>query len=297
MVVTGGAGFIGHHLANALCERGDDVHIIDRDASLRRALLDKRTVLHEFDIREHTRLAPIFARADTVFHLAAIAVVQDSIDRPIETTDANVMGSVAVFDAAARGGVRRIVHASSSSVYGDQKNSVMREDLLGNPMSPYGLQKLMVEDMARTWRVVYGLESVNLRYFNVYGPGLDPQGAYARVMALFLRRRLEGLPLTITGDGTQTRDFVHVRDVVRATIAAADSPKVGNGEVINIGSGVATSINDIALHIGGPVEHVPARFEQHDTHADISRAKELLQWQPSESLKEGIRELHEIFET
>ncbi|MFZ2887240.1 MAG: NAD-dependent epimerase/dehydratase family protein [Minisyncoccia bacterium] len=295
MVVTGGAGFIGHHLVRALCDRGDEVHVIDRDLSFRRTLLDSRAKLNECDIRDREKLAPIMTGADSVFHLAAAAVVQDSIDRPVETTDDNVLGACAVFDAAVKAKVRRIVNVSSSAVYGDQKEEIMREDISARPMSPYGLQKLMIEEMAQAWHVIYGIETVSLRYFNVYGTGLDPRGAYARVMAIFLRQRLENEPLTITGDGTQTRDFVHVNDVVRATLQASETSDVGGGEVINIGSGVATSVNDIAQNIGGEVRHVESRFEQHDTRADVSRAKELLGWQPEMNLVDGMEELTRSF--
>ncbi len=143
--------------------------------------------------------------------------------------------------------------------------------------------------------MVYGLPTVSLRYFNVYGPGLDPDGAYALVIGKFLKQRKKGETLTITGDGTQTRDFTHVRDVVRANILAAERQEVGNGEVINIGAGKNSTINRLAELIGGEIEHVPARLEPHDTLADNTKARELLGWTPSIALEEGIEELKKIF--
>lgn len=292
VVVTGGAGFIGSNLSAALVERGDNVHVIDRDPTFRRETLHKGIQLHEFDIRESDKLIPVVAGADTIFHLAASAIVQESIDNPIATGDNNYMGATVLFDAAVKANVRRVVYASSSAVYGE-KAGALKEDMELDPMSPYGLQKLVGEMIARTCHLVYGIEAVSLRYFNVYGPGLDPNGAYARVIGLFLRQKLQGEVLTITGDGSQTRDFVHVRDVVRATIQAGDAA-IGTGTVVNIGSGTDTSIRRIAELIGGDVRYIPARFEQQATRADISKARALLAWEPSESLEEGIQELRSL---
>jgi UDP-glucose 4-epimerase len=162
-----------------------------------------------------------------------------------------------------------------------------------HPISPYGLQKYIAELYCRLFADVYQLPAVSLRYFNVYGPKADPDGAYALVIAKFIKQRLLGEPMTITGDGTQTRDYTHVRDVVRANILAAGSA-VGRGEVINIGAGQNASVNKVAELIGGPVEHIAPRLEPHDTLADNSLAKKLLGWEPQVSLEEGIAELKKL---
>ena len=163
-----------------------------------------------------------------------------------------------------------------------------------HPKSPYGLQKYIGELNARLFSEIYGLPTVSLRYFNVYGPGASAEGAYALVIAKFFKQRLESAPMTITGDGTQTRDYTHVRDVVRANMLASESANVGKGEVINIGAGNNASVNNIAELIGGRAEHIAPRLEPHDTLADNSLAKKLLGWEPQLTLEEGIAELKKL---
>ena len=162
-----------------------------------------------------------------------------------------------------------------------------------NPKSPYGLQKY-VGDVQKVWSEVHGLETVSLRYFNVYGPRLNPDGAYALAIGKFLKQRKEGKPLTIWGDGSQTRDFTNVRDIVRANLLATESTKVGKGEVVNIGAGRNFSVNQLAKLIGGEVVHEPPKIEPHDTLADNSLAKKLLGWTPEVTLEEGIAELKQL---
>ena len=163
------------------------------------------------------------------------------------------------------------------------------------PKSPYGLQKYIGELYCKLWSEIYGVESVCLRYFNVYGPRLDPDGAYALVIGRFLKQRKENLPMTITGDGEQTRDFTHVKDVARANVLAAESDKVGKGEVINIGAGKNVSIKRVAELIGGEIQFIPARLEPRNTLADNKKARELLNWEPKIEFEEGIGELKRIF--
>ena len=169
------------------------------------------------------------------------------------------------------------------------------EEMSAKPKSPYGLQKYIGELYCKLWSEIYGVESVCLRYFNVYGPRLDPDGAYALVIGRFLKQRKENLPMTITGDGEQTRDFTHVKDVARANVLAAKSDKVGNGGVINIGAGKNVSIKRVAELIGGPIQFIPARLEPRNTLADNSKARELLDWEPKIEFEEGIGELKRIF--
>lgn len=291
VVVTGGAGFIGSHLAGTLLKEGYFVSVIDNLSGGRRENVPEGAVFFEQDINDTAALAPVMAGAEFVFHLAALPRVQYSIEHPIETNRANVDGTVSVLKAAHDAGVRRVIFSASSSAYGDQASMPLTEDMRACPKSPYGLQKYIGELYCRVWSDVFGLSTVALRYFNVYGPGASAEGAYALVIAKFLKQRAQGVPMTITGDGTQTRDFTHVRDVVRANILAAGSQRVGKGEVINIGAGRNAPVARIAELIGGPVEHIPARLEPRDTLADNTRARELLGWRPSVSLEEGIAEL------
>ena len=291
-VVTGGAGFIGSHITDALAERGFDVHVVDNYAGGKRAdRIHPKATYHEVDVRDYEKLAPIVAGAEYVFHEAALPRVQFSIENPELTFSVNVGGTVSVLRAAQEGGVQRVIYAASSSAYGDQVALPLSEDLPAQPKSPYGLQKYVGELSCRLWSDVYGLSTVSLRYFNVYGPKFDPDGAYALVIGKFLKQKKEGTPLTITGDGTQTRDFTHVSDVVRANLLAAESPKVGKGEMLNIGAGRNLSVNDLAAMIGGPSLHVEARLEPHDTRADNALAKRLLGWEPTIALEDGIMAL------
>ena len=291
MVVTGGAGFIGSNLTNALVARGDEVHVVDDLSGGKRSQVHTDAVFHHTDVCNLAELALIVRGADTVFHLAALPRVQYSIEHPRETNETNVTGTLNVLTAAKDGNVRRVVYSASSSAYGDQETMPLVETMPACPLSPYGLQKYIGELYCRVFSTVYGLETVSLRYFNVYGKNQDPDGAYALVIGKFLKQRAEGTPLTITGTGEQTRDFTHVQDVVRANILASESPTVGKGEVLNIGAGRNSSINKLAELIGGPVEYVPARLEPMHTLADTTYAKELLGWEPTVTLENGIKEL------
>lgn len=294
-VVTGGAGFIGSHLTDTLVERGFDVHVIDNLSGGKKENVSPKAVFHNADIRNLESIKPIIEGAVYVFHLAALPRVQYSIEHPVETNEVNVGGTLNVLIAAKEGGVKRVIYSASSSAYGDQKKMPLVETMVPNPKSPYGLQKYVGELYAKVWNTVHGLETISLRYFNVYGPRLNPDGAYALVIGKFLKQRKVGKPLTIWGDGTQTRDFTHVRDVVRANLLAAESTKVGKGEVINIGAGRNFSVSDLAKRIGGPVALEPPRIELHDTLADNSLARKLLGWKPEVTLEAGIKELKKDF--
>jgi UDP-glucose 4-epimerase len=290
-VVTGGAGFIGSHIVEGLIHAGHEVHAIDNLVAGKRENVHKDAFLHVCDVRDLGSLPPIFKGATYVFHLAALPRVQFSLDHPIESNEVNVSGTLNVLTAAKEARVKRVIYAASSSVYGDQTVFPLNEELPALPSSPYGLQKYIGERYMRLFSDAYGFSTVSLRYFNVYGSRMDPMGPYALVVGKFLQMRKEGKPLTITGDGKQTRDFTHVRDVVRANLLAATSPSVGHGEVVNIGAGRNVTVNRIAELIGGPVAHIPKRLEPHDTLADISRAKKLLKWEPTVELEAGIAEL------
>lgn len=292
MVVTGGAGFIGSHIVHALVAQGYETHVIDNYAAGKlETRFNPKATYHETDIRNFDAVAPIVKGARFVFHEAALPRVQYSIEHPQETFAVNVDGLVSVLRAAHEGGVERLVFASSGSVYGDQQTLPLSENLFAAPKSPYGLQKYIGELSCRLWSEVYRLPTVTLRYFNVYGLRMDPNGAYALMIGKFLQMRQQGKPLTIWGDGTHTRDFTSVVDVVRANLLAAESPKVGKGEVINIGAGRNVSVNDVAAMIGGPVVREPERLEPAHALADNKKARELLGWEPKVRLEDGIVEL------
>jgi UDP-glucose 4-epimerase len=279
-VVTGGMGFIGTHLVEALKKDGCEVVVVD--------LKNGTNILNMDDLRA------ALSGAHTVFHLAALPRVQFSIEHPEESNETNVVGTLRVLQAAKEMGVRRVVYSASSSAYGDQEVMPLTEDMQPRPKSPYALQKYVGELYCRVYNEVYGLPTVSLRYFNVYGPGADSNGPYALVIAKFLAQQQRGEPITITGDGSQTRDFTHVRDVVRANILAATSQQVGKGEVINIGAGNGVSIKKIAELIGGPIEYIPARLEPQHTLADNTKARKLLGWEPQVTFAEGVAELQKL---
>lgn len=300
MVVAGGGGFIGSHIVDALALRGDEVHVIDTFVAGRyEDRINKQATYHEVDIRTTDEVERICAGADTVFLTAALPRVPYSVEHPVETTDVNIVGVVSVLAAAAKAKVRRLVYSASGSAYGLQETMPLSEDMAANPVNPYGLQKYVGELFAALWPSIYGLETVSLRYFNVYGPRLDPTGPYALAVGAFLLAKKEGRPLTIFGDGTITRDYTHVRDVVRANLLAADSSSVGKGEVINIGAGRNVTIQYLAELINGGTEGItygPPRVEAHDSQANNKKAKELLGWEPTITLEEGVAELKRAFD-
>jgi UDP-glucose 4-epimerase len=291
-VVTGGAGFIGSHIARALVERGDEVHIIDNYAGGRfpeRAA--PGAAYHEGSVLDTPFIEGLFAGADVVFHLAAIPSVQYSLEHPLESNEVNAGGTVSVLAAAARAGVRRLVYSASSAMYGDQEQLPHEETMDPRALSPYALQKYIGEQYCRLVSETTGLETVCLRYFNVYGPHANPHGAYASVIARFIEQRTKGEPMTIVGDGTNTRDYVHVRDVVRANLLAAEAAGIGKGEAVNIGGGKEWSVLQVAKIIGGEVVHIESRHEIKHSRADITKAKEVLGWEPGVPFEEGIKEL------
>jgi UDP-glucose 4-epimerase len=293
-VVTGGAGFIGSHLTRTLLAEGHEVTVVDTLILGKREVVPEGVRLLEVDIRNTKELETVFQNADGVFHLAAIPRVQPSILDPVGTNEVNVGGTVSVLKAAHDAKVKRVVYAASSSAYGPPETLPLTEDMKAHPISPYGLQKYESELYCTLFSEIYGLETVSLRYFNVYGPGGPATGAYALVIPIFIKQRQDGVPLTIVKDGEQSRDFTHVRDVARANILAMQSPNVGKGEVINIGGGHPRTVNEIARMIGGPVTWLPERIEPKHTAADITKAKELLDWAPEVNFEEGIIELKKL---
>src|SRR5579863_1724156 len=291
VLVTGAAGFIGSHMVDCLLAHGKRVRGLDNFASGSRAYVNPAAELIEGDIRDAVALQAAFAGVDCVFHTAALPRVMLSIERPLETHLTNVVGTLNVLVAARAAGVRRVIYSGSSSVYGDQATLPLHESMTPNPLNPYALQKLTGEHYTRIFHRLFGIEALTLRYFNVYGPRMASEGAYVTVIGAFIRQRLAGQPLTIHGDGEQTRDFTHVRDVARANLLAMDAA-IADGRAINIGRGSAISVNHVAALVGGPTIKLPPRpGDPRNTLADITQARTILGWEPEVDTDDGIREL------
>ncbi|MFN8543865.1 MAG: NAD-dependent epimerase/dehydratase family protein [Candidatus Binatia bacterium] len=293
VVVTGGAGFIGSHLVERLLGDGCHVTVLDdfstgREANLAALRRHAALAVHTVDVAEHARVVPLVAGAEWVFHLAALADIVPSVERPLAYHRANVDGTASVVEAARKAGVRRFVYAASSSCYGIPDVYPTPESAAIRPQYPYALTKRLGEEIVLHWAQVYGLPAVSLRFFNVFGPRARTSGTYGAVFGVFLAQKLAGRPFTVVGDGTQTRDFTFVTDVVDALVAAAASDVTG--EVLNVGSGTPHSVNRlIALLGGGEVTHLPVRpGEPACTHADTTRIAQRLGWRPRTSFEAGV---------
>ncbi len=297
-IVTGGAGFIGSHITDTLLADGHEVHIIDNLLTGKRERINSKAVFHEMDIREAEKIGPIFAGAHGVFHTAAQPRMQYSIEQPKLTNDINITGTLNVLLAARDAKVKRVVYSASSSAYGKRNPMPLKEDMPSEPIIPYAIQKRVGEQYCQMVSMFYGLETVCLRYFNVYGPRQTTakDGPYATVIGIFLEQRQNGQKMTIVPDGKQRRDFTHVLDIARGNILAMNSDKVGKGEIINLGTGKNNSVLEVAGMIGGPTEFAPARMgEVSETLADNSKALELLGWAPQVTFEQGIAELKKLY--
>ena len=291
-VVVGGAGFIGSNLVDKLIENKNEVIIIDNFITGKKSNLNPKASVLELDmsnISNYDKIVHSMSGADTVFMLAAKARVQPSIENPLEYEINNTIGTLNILKCASDAKVRRFVYSASSSAYGDSKKLPLKENFEANPISPYGAQKFYGEVMCKVFAKVYQIQTVSLRYFNVYGERRNIDGAYALVMGIFVHQRLNNQPMTINGDGEQRRDFTYVGDVVNANILASSSENVGNGEVINIGNGDNRSVNQIAEMIGGPKIHLDPILEPNETLADNSLAKKLLNWEPTQKIEDWVK--------
>ena len=296
ILVTGGAGFIGSHLVDRLIKENHKVIVIDNLTTGKEENINPQAEFHNLDIYDFEKIKPLFEKIDFVFHLAAIPQILVSIKDPVETSKVNILGTINVFKAAIEAKVKRVIFASSSSVYGNQEKLPLKENMRPNPVNPYALQKLVGEQFAKLFTKLYGIPIISLRYFNVYGPRININSDYSSVIGKFLKQKAEGKPLTIFGNGEQTRDFCYIDDVVDATIKAMESKKLKGGEVINIGSGKSYSINYLANLIGGKRKYLtPREGDVKHTQADITLAKKLLTWQPKVSFEEGLRRVKEWF--
>ena len=290
-VVVGGAGFIGSNIVDKLVEQNHEVIIIDNLSTGKMENVNPKASVEYIDIsnvNECPNMVEIMSGADALFLLAAKARVQPSIENPVEYETNNTIGTLNVLKCASDAGVRRVVYSASSSAYGNTEKLPSKESDPINPLSPYGAQKYYGEVMCKMFSEVYGLETVSLRYFNIYGERQNVGGAYAMVIGIFADQKLRGEVMTINGDGEQRRDFTYVGDVVNANILASQSENVGNGEVINIGNGDNRSINDIADMIGGERIHREPVIEPKETLADNSLAEKLLGWKPTQNIEDWV---------
>ena len=292
VLVTGGAGFIGSHLVERLLAEGCHVTVLDNLSTGRRKNLehlgpDPRLTFEQVDVAEAQRIAPLFRGVRWVFHIAALADIVPSIQHPLLYHRSNVDGTIAVLEAARNAGVERFLYTASGSCYGIPDEIPTSESAPIRPQYPYALTKWVGEQYALHWAQVYKLPVVSLRLFNVYGPRSRTSGTYGAVFGVFLAQKLHGQPLTIVGDGTQTRDFTFVTDVVDAFVTAAKSNV--SGEIFNVGSANTYSVNRLAELLGGDTVHIPKRPGEPDaTFADISKISRVLGWRPRVSFERGV---------
>jgi UDP-glucose 4-epimerase len=292
-IVTGGAGFIGSHLVDLLLGIGHKVIVLDNFSTGRPENLQhvkEKITLVECDLSVPGEWVRQFREADWVFHLAALADIVPSIQKPEAYFRANVDGTFNVLQAAVSAGVKRFVYAASSSCYGIPDSYPTSETAEIRPQYPYALTKRMGEELVMHWAQVYNLPALSCRFFNVYGTRSRTSGTYGAVLGVFLAQKLAGKPLTIVGDGNQTRDFTYVTDVASALISAAGSAM--SGKIYNIGSGKTISVNYLAELLGGEKVHIPKRPGEPDcTFADISSIQKDLKWSPEIPIEEGTKKV------
>jgi nucleoside-diphosphate-sugar epimerase len=298
-LVTGGAGFIGSNIAEELVKRGYEVRIIDNFLTGKKenisSLLDKIELI-EGDIRDYDACSSALDGVDFVLHQAALPSVPRSIEDPLLTTEINIKGTLNILLASREAEVKGFVFASSSSVYGDDPNLPKKEDNVGNPLSPYAVSKLAGEKYCRIFSQIFGLSTVCLRYFNIFGPRQDPSSQYAAVIPNFITRMLKGESPTIFGDGEQSRDFTYVSNVVEANILASKA-QGASGEVFNIACGEKTTVNSLALKLNevlkekiSPSYDKPRPGDVRHSFADISKARKMLKYEPLVPFGKGLEE-------
>ena len=291
IIVTGGAGFIGSHLVETLIANGNSVTVIDNLCTGRLENLSKvkgRVNLLNLDISRNDDLSKYFENVDKVFHLAGLADIIPSIRNPVDYYRTNVNGTFNVLEASRKANVKKFIYSASASCYGLPELCPTPESSEIKPMYPYALTKWLGEELVMSWKKIYSLPTISLRFFNVYGPRSRSSGTYGAVFGVFLAQKIAEKPFTIVGDGNQTRDFTYVSDVVDAMIKASESNV--EGEIFNIGSEKDVSVNKIAELLGGKKVYIPKRpGEPEKSLADISKIKKMLSWSPSTSLEDGIK--------
>ena len=291
-LVTGGNGFIGSNLVDRLVSEGNEVVVIDNKSaeSNEEFYFNDQAKYYEFCICDKDNISSLFKGVDVVFHLAAESRIQPTLKNPVLASQINVTGTCTVLQCAKENNVKRLIYSSTSSGYGLKNKCPLREDMPNDCLNPYSVTKIAGEDLCNLYSDLFGLETVSLRYFNVYGDRQPLKGQYAPVVGIFLRQSKEGEEMTIVGDGTQRRDFTHVEDIVEANIKAADlNNKKPVGEVINVGTGTNFSILEIAKMINDNYTFIPFRpGEAQDTLADTSKLKKLLDINPKSKIKKYI---------
>ena len=290
-IVTGGAGFIGSTLVDYLISKNHTVDVIDNFSSGKKENCNSKATYHNLDISDFSlndKFVKIMNGADGIFHVAALARVQQSIERPIKYEVNNSIGTLNMLKCASDANVKRFIYSASSSAYGNKEEMPCKESDLVNPISPYANQKYYGEIQAKMFSEIYDLETVSLRYFNVYGERQNLDGAYATVMGIFAYQKMNNIPMTIRGDGNQKRDFTYVGDVIRANYLAMQSENVGKGEIINIGSGKNYSVNQIADFLDGERIYVDPVIEPKESLALNAKARKLLGWEPEQDLEQWI---------
>lgn len=291
-LVTGGAGFIGSHIIDRLLADGHNVIAIDNFASgnpnnIKHLANEPRFRFLQADIADYNAIAEAFKGIDWVFHMAALADIVPSIQKPAAYHHSNVDGTFAALEAARHAGVKRFIYAASSTCYGLAETFPTPETAPCTPMFPYALTKYLAEEMVMHWAQLYGMPCVSLRMFNVYGPRARTSGSYGAVFGVFLAQKINKQPFTVVGDGKQTRDFTYVTDIADAFVTAAASSV--SGEIFNIGSGGTYSINRLVELLGGEITYVPKRPGEPDcTFADTSKVQKLLGWKPRVSFEDGV---------
>lgn len=296
-LVTGGCGFIGSHIVDRLLEEGHEVRVIDNCTTGRRANLahhadNQKLTVFELDIRDKNAIAPVFQSVDYVFHLAALADIVPSIQKPAEYYTSNVLGTFHVLECARSAGIKKLVYAASSSCYGIPDLYPTPETAEIRPQYPYALTKRLGEETVLHWGTVYGLPVVALRLFNVYGTRSRTSGTYGAVFGVFLAQKLAGKPFTVVGTGEQTRDFTYVTDVADAFYTAALSDVVN--ESFNVGSGGTYSVNELCGYLGGEKVYIPKRPGEPDcTFADVTKIERALGWKAGVSFEDGIKKVVE----
>ena len=298
-IVTGGAGFIGSHLVDHLIENGHEVISIDNESadSNDDFFWNHKCVKVVADICDYDKIEPFFHGIDWVFHLAAEARIQPSIENPTKAASTNVVGTCNVLQASRKNGIDRFVYSSTSSAYGLKNTPPLREEMPNDCLNPYSVTKVAGEELCKMYNSMFGLQTVIFRYFNVYGERQPLKGQYAPVVGIFLRQSAAGEPMTIVGDGEQRRDFTHVTDVVQANyLAATSSNDEIFGQTFNVGVGNNFSVIDVAEMIGGEYVHIPERSgEARVTLADISKTKSLLGWNPTINLPQWIQRVKAFY--
>jgi UDP-glucose 4-epimerase len=290
-LVTGGAGFIGSNLVDKLIEEGNDVVCIDDESAEchEQFYWNDKAQNYKYDICDYDLIAPLFKNVDCVFHIASDARIQPAILNPKKSIQSNAIGTANVLELCRINNVDRFIYSSTSSAYGKKALLPNQETQPSDPLTPYSTAKVFGENLARVYYNLYGLKTISLRYFNVYGNRQPLKGQYAPVIGLFLKQKSEGKSLTIVGDGSQRRDFTHISDVVHANLLASEI-KTGFGEVYNIGYGTNYSILEIANMISNDIKFIPPRIgEVKETRASNLKFKKLTGWTPQTSLKDWLK--------